>query len=71
MRAGGITERVGARPACATCSLHNTVLVVLLQRQKSAYAAYPKAEPAPVASSAPPASSLYSSPVVSPHTLPP
>lgn len=39
----------------------------LPQRQKSAYAAatYPKAEPAPVASSAPPASSLYSSPVVS------
>ncbi|XP_045744228.2 hepatocyte growth factor-regulated tyrosine kinase substrate isoform X5 [Mirounga angustirostris] len=36
-------------------------------RQKSAYAAatYPKAEPAPVASSAPPASSLYSSPVTS------
>ncbi|XP_020922099.1 hepatocyte growth factor-regulated tyrosine kinase substrate isoform X4 [Sus scrofa] len=32
-------------------------------RQKSAYAAYPKAEPASVASSAPPASSLYSSPV--------
>ncbi|KAI5934070.1 hepatocyte growth factor-regulated tyrosine kinase substrate isoform X2 [Manis javanica] len=32
-------------------------------RQKSAYAAYPKAEPVPVASSAPPASSLYSSPV--------
>ncbi|XP_032312446.1 hepatocyte growth factor-regulated tyrosine kinase substrate [Camelus ferus] len=32
-------------------------------RQKSAYTAYPKAEPAPVASSAPPASSLYSSPV--------
>ncbi|XP_057571348.1 hepatocyte growth factor-regulated tyrosine kinase substrate isoform X2 [Hippopotamus amphibius kiboko] len=32
-------------------------------RQKSAYAAYPKAEPAPVASSAPPVSSLYSSPV--------
>ncbi|TEA30671.1 hypothetical protein DBR06_SOUSAS4110124, partial [Sousa chinensis] len=32
-------------------------------RQKSAYAAYPKAEPTPVASSAPPASSLYSSPV--------
>lgn len=42
----------------------------LPQRQKSAYASatYPKAEPAPVASSAPPASSLYSSPVVS--TLP-
>uniref|UniRef100_A0A8D1NCQ6 Hepatocyte growth factor-regulated tyrosine kinase substrate n=1 Tax=Sus scrofa TaxID=9823 RepID=A0A8D1NCQ6_PIG len=38
-------------------------------RQKSAYAAYPKAEPAPVASSAPPASSLYSSPVVSPPQL--
>ncbi|XP_034497342.1 hepatocyte growth factor-regulated tyrosine kinase substrate isoform X2 [Ailuropoda melanoleuca] len=36
-------------------------------RQKSAYASatYPKAEPAPVASSAPPASSLYSSPVTS------
>ncbi|XP_044602169.2 hepatocyte growth factor-regulated tyrosine kinase substrate isoform X1 [Equus asinus] len=32
-------------------------------RQKSAYTAYPKAEPTPVASSAPPASSLYSSPV--------
>ncbi|XP_077022325.1 hepatocyte growth factor-regulated tyrosine kinase substrate isoform X2 [Tamandua tetradactyla] len=32
-------------------------------RQKSTYAAYPKAEPTPVASSAPPASSLYSSPV--------
>ena len=29
------------------------------------YTAYPKAEPTPVASSAPPASSLYSSPVVS------
>uniref|UniRef100_A0AC11CNL7 Hepatocyte growth factor-regulated tyrosine kinase substrate n=1 Tax=Ovis aries TaxID=9940 RepID=A0AC11CNL7_SHEEP len=32
-------------------------------RQKSAYTTYPKAEPTPVASSAPPASSLYSSPV--------
>ncbi|XP_058417855.1 hepatocyte growth factor-regulated tyrosine kinase substrate isoform X3 [Diceros bicornis minor] len=32
-------------------------------RQKSAYTTYPKAEPAPVASSAPSASSLYSSPV--------
>ncbi|KAM8786417.1 hepatocyte growth factor-regulated tyrosine kinase substrate isoform 1-T1 [Rhynchonycteris naso] len=32
-------------------------------RQKSTYTAYPKAEPAPVASSAPPASSLYSSPM--------
>lgn len=39
----------------------------LPQRQKSAYAAatYTKAEPAPVTSSAPPAGSLYSSPVVS------
>lgn len=36
------------------------------QRQKSTYTSYPKAEPTPVASSAPPASSLYSSPVVSP-----
>ncbi|XP_048222721.1 hepatocyte growth factor-regulated tyrosine kinase substrate isoform X2 [Perognathus longimembris pacificus] len=32
-------------------------------RQKSTYAAHPKADPAPLASSAPPASSLYSSPV--------
>ncbi|XP_008826739.1 hepatocyte growth factor-regulated tyrosine kinase substrate isoform X2 [Nannospalax galili] len=32
-------------------------------RQKSTYTAHPKAEPAPLASSAPPASSLYSSPV--------
>ncbi|XP_066237636.1 hepatocyte growth factor-regulated tyrosine kinase substrate isoform X2 [Saccopteryx leptura] len=32
-------------------------------RQKSTYTVYPKADPAPVASSAPPASSLYSSPV--------
>ncbi|XP_024409559.2 hepatocyte growth factor-regulated tyrosine kinase substrate isoform X1 [Desmodus rotundus] len=32
-------------------------------RQKSTYTTYPKAEPTPVASSAPPASSLYSSPV--------
>ncbi|XP_004432915.1 PREDICTED: hepatocyte growth factor-regulated tyrosine kinase substrate [Ceratotherium simum simum] len=32
-------------------------------RQKSAYTTYPKAEPAPVASSVPSASSLYSSPV--------
>lgn len=43
----------------------DTLLLVLPQRQKSAYTAYPKAEPTPVASSAPPASSLYSSPVVS------
>ncbi|XP_055448201.1 hepatocyte growth factor-regulated tyrosine kinase substrate isoform X2 [Psammomys obesus] len=32
-------------------------------RQKSTYTAHPKAEPTPVASSAPPAGSLYSSPV--------
>ncbi|XP_066090948.1 hepatocyte growth factor-regulated tyrosine kinase substrate isoform X1 [Saccopteryx bilineata] len=32
-------------------------------RQKSTYTVYPKADPTPVASSAPPASSLYSSPV--------
>ncbi|XP_075760292.1 hepatocyte growth factor-regulated tyrosine kinase substrate isoform X2 [Pelodiscus sinensis] len=32
-------------------------------RQKTSYSGYPKAEPAPVTSSAPPASSLYSSPV--------
>lgn len=32
-------------------------------RQKSGYTAYPKAEPTPVTSSAPPASSLYASPV--------
>ncbi|XP_049632101.1 hepatocyte growth factor-regulated tyrosine kinase substrate [Suncus etruscus] len=32
-------------------------------RQKSTYAAYPKTEPPPTSSSAPPASSLYSSPV--------
>ncbi|XP_069916247.1 hepatocyte growth factor-regulated tyrosine kinase substrate isoform X2 [Oryctolagus cuniculus] len=33
------------------------------ERLKSSYTAYPKAEPTPVASSAPPAGSLYSSPV--------
>ena len=35
-----------------------------LQRQKNSYTAYPKAEPTPVTSSAPPVSTLYSSPVV-------
>lgn len=40
-------------------------LLILAQRQKSTYTSYPKAEPTPSASSAPPASSLYSSPVVS------
>uniref|UniRef100_A0ABK0LCE8 Hepatocyte growth factor-regulated tyrosine kinase substrate n=1 Tax=Rattus norvegicus TaxID=10116 RepID=A0ABK0LCE8_RAT len=33
-------------------------------RQKSTYTAHPKSEPAPLASSAPPAGSLYSSPVL-------
>lgn len=56
-----------AWPAYATCSPRNTLFLVVPQRQKSAYTAYPKAEPTPVASSAPPASSLYSSPVVSPN----
>lgn len=41
------------------------ILFLLLQRQKSTYTAHPKAEPTPLASSAPPAGSLYSSPVVS------
>lgn len=40
-----------------------TVLPVL-QRQKTTYSMYPKAEPAPVTSSAPPVSTLYSLPVV-------
>uniref|UniRef100_A0A667XA92 Hepatocyte growth factor-regulated tyrosine kinase substrate n=1 Tax=Myripristis murdjan TaxID=586833 RepID=A0A667XA92_9TELE len=34
-----------------------------LQRQKNSYSVYPKAEPTPVTSSAPPVSTLYSSPV--------
>lgn len=38
-----------------------------LQRQKSTYSTYPKAEPTPVTSSAPPVNTLYSSPVVSAH----
>uniref|UniRef100_A0A8C8ZKR5 Hepatocyte growth factor-regulated tyrosine kinase substrate n=1 Tax=Prolemur simus TaxID=1328070 RepID=A0A8C8ZKR5_PROSS len=38
-------------------------------RQKSTYTGCPKADPTPTASSAPPASSLYSSPVVSPLWL--
>lgn len=36
----------------------------LLQRQKTSYSMYPKAEPTPVTSSAPPAGTLYSPPVV-------
>lgn len=52
--------------ACATRSLNDVCsFLVLLQRQKSTYTAHPKAEPTPLASSAPPAGSLYSSPVVS------
>lgn len=35
------------------------------QRQKGSYGVYPKADPTPVTSSAPPVSTLYSSPVVS------
>lgn len=58
-------QHCGGSGCYAMCSLRDTFFLVLLQRQKSAYTAYPKAEPAPVASSAPPASSLYSSPVVS------
>ncbi|XP_012658558.1 hepatocyte growth factor-regulated tyrosine kinase substrate [Otolemur garnettii] len=39
-------------------------------RQKSTYTVYPKADPTPTASSAPPANSLYSSPVNSSAPLP-
>ncbi|KAM8947773.1 hepatocyte growth factor-regulated tyrosine kinase substrate isoform 2-T2 [Pelodytes ibericus] len=35
-------------------------MVVFLQRQKTTYGVYPKADPAPVTSSAPPVSTLYS-----------
>lgn len=38
--------------------------VCSLQRQKNPYALYSKAEPTPVTSSAPPVSTLYTSPVV-------
>lgn len=38
--------------------------VCLPQRQKNPYAMYSKAEPTPVTSSAPPVSTLYTSPVV-------
>lgn len=41
------------------------LFLLLPQRQKSTYTAHPKAEPTPMASSAPPAGGLYSSPVVS------
>lgn len=40
------------------------VLCGVLQRQKNPYALYSKAEPTPVTSSAPPVSTLYTSPVV-------
>lgn len=36
----------------------------LLQRQKNSYSVYPKTDPTPVTSSAPPVSTLYTSPVV-------
>lgn len=39
-------------------------LCVHLQRQKNSYTMYPKADPTPVTSSAPPVSTLYTSPVV-------
>lgn len=40
------------------------------QRQKGSYGVYPKADPTPVTSSAPPVSTLYSSPVVRASTPP-
>uniref|UniRef100_A0A7N6FCE9 Hepatocyte growth factor-regulated tyrosine kinase substrate n=1 Tax=Anabas testudineus TaxID=64144 RepID=A0A7N6FCE9_ANATE len=39
------------------------IAVCLLQRQKNSYPVYPKADPTPVTSSAPPVSTLYTSPV--------
>ena len=42
----------------------DTCLCVQLQRQKNSYSMYPKADPTPVTSSAPPVSTLYTSPVV-------
>lgn len=39
-------------------------LCVYSQRQKNSYSMYPKADPTPVTSSAPPVSTLYTSPVV-------
>lgn len=41
------------------------ITLVYMQRHKSSYPVYPKADPTPVTSSAPPVSTLYSSPVVS------
>lgn len=43
-----------------------TYMYVYLQRQKNSYSMYPKADPTPVTSSAPPVSTLYTSPVVRP-----
>lgn len=40
------------------------IALCVLQRQKNSYAVYPKADPTPVTSSAPPVSTLYTSPVV-------
>lgn len=39
-------------------------LFSILQRQKNSYPMYPKADPTPVTSSAPPVSTLYTPPVV-------
>lgn len=39
-------------------------LYLYLQRQKNSYSMYPKTDPTPVTSSAPPVSTLYTSPVV-------
>lgn len=43
-----------------------TYMCVYLQRHKNSYSMYPKADPTPVTSSAPPVSTLYTSPVVRP-----
>lgn len=69
-------ERVKAEPGtgCVVVGLEKRGLSLswefpLLQRQKTTYSMYPKAEPTPVTSSAPPASTLYSPPVVRPWQL--
>lgn len=51
--------------ACLSRDTDNILpLFVHLQRQKNSYSMYPKADPTPVTSSAPPVSTLYTSPVV-------
>lgn len=69
-------ERVKAEPGtgCVVVGLEKCGLSLswefpLLQRQKTTYSMYPKAEPTPVTSSAPPVSTLYSPPVVRPWQL--